>query len=98
MKPRLSVAMGITKVIFGVVWVILGVTGMVYGVRGVRWVGNSISQAIEELQLSIEVVNSLLTETIDVFDMVDQSLATVEGSTINAAIAMGELVRRLAPI
>jgi len=89
MKSRLDLTMGSLKAILSVIWVVVGLAGMLYGVRWIRWVGEAADQTIGQIRLNAEVVTSLLTETMDVFVMVDQSLSTVESSTIEAAIAMG---------
>ncbi len=89
MKTREKRLMEIWKAILSVIWVILGVAGMIFGVRGIRMAGDAIDQAIGGIRLTAGEVTSLLTETMDVFELVDQSLSTVEKSTIDAAIAMG---------
>ena len=89
MKTREKRLIKILKAILSVIWVILGVVGMIYGVRGIRRAGDAIDQAIGGIHITTEEITSLLTETMDVFELVDQSLSTVEKSTIDAAIAMG---------
>lgn len=89
MKNPLDVTMGLLRVVLSLVWVAVGLAGIVFGLRWIRSAGEAVDQTIEEIRLNADVVTSLLVETMDVFGMVDQSLSTVESSTIEAAIAMG---------
>jgi hypothetical protein len=91
MNSKLILAMGITKAVISVAWVLLGVVGMVYGVRGFNWLEGNVVRTFNEVQENIDLVATLLTETVDVFGMVDQSMSTVERSAIEAALATGEI-------
>ena len=85
---NLSILFGSLRVVIGVTWLILGLLGLRYGLRHIQNLGGTLDQSIRDIMINIDVVTDLLTETIDVFDMVDQSLSTVERNMIDASIAM----------
>lgn len=90
MKSKLTLAMRIMRAFISFLWIILGIFGIFVGVRGIRWAGNSLNKNIDAIHANIEVVGGLLDEMVEALGMVDQSLSTVERSTIDASIAMRE--------
>ena len=82
--------MGTLKTIISFLWMGLGVLGIVYGLRGLQWVEVQLDGNLTVLSQNIQVVNTLLNETTDVFDELDQVLSTIEISTINAGLALTE--------
>ena len=84
----LTLAFGVLKVFVAVVWIVISLVIIVYGQKYIQDVGDSLEQALGSLGQNIQVVSALLSETIDIFDMVDQALSTVEVNTIDAATTM----------
>jgi len=90
MKLFVNKVFGIAKLSFSVIWLILGIFGLIFGLKGIRSGGAAVNQNFTVLIENIDLVNALLEEMIDVVDMVDQSMATVERSMINAGLSLDE--------
>ena len=87
-ENTLTIIFGALKAIMAIVLIILAIIGGKFGIRFIQDIGLSMDQTLENVDQNIDIVSTLLTETIDIFDMIDQSLSTVEKNTIDAAIAM----------
>lgn len=90
MKMKLTLVMRTMRLFFCLLWIVLGIMGVIYGVRGIRWLDHSFSQSIDGLRVNIDVVADLLDEMVVGLNLVDQSLSTVERSTLEASNAMEE--------
>ncbi len=82
--------MGTLKAILGILWVGVFILGWIYGLRGIAWAADRSEIALTVLVTNLKDVNSLLGELTQVVDEVDQSIGTIESSTIDASIAVGD--------
>jgi len=82
--------MGIMRVVFGILWIGLFVLGFVHGLRGLDLVRVSLDQNFTVMIKNIHDVNLLLGEITDVMDRVEQFLGTIESSTIDASLTLGD--------
>lgn len=82
--------MGYFRILFNVLWVALGVTGIIYGLRGLEIIETSTINNLIIIDKNIEIVKNLLVEVVDVIEKIDQSLSTIEQSSIDAGIGLIE--------
>ena len=82
--------MGSLKAFLGVVWIGLLVFFLVYGRRGLGWAEKQMDDVLEITSQNLTDINALLFEIVDVMDMIDQSLGTIEEATTDASISLSE--------
>ena len=82
--------MGSLKAFLGVVWIGLLVFFLVYGRRGLDWAEKQMDDVLEITSQNLTDINALLFEIVDVMDMIDQSLGTIEEATTDASISLSE--------
>ena len=82
--------MGFLKVILGLVWIGLLAFFLVQGRTGLGLAQKQINRTFEIAGQNIADINALLFEIVDVMDMVDQSLGTIEEATTDASISLSE--------
>jgi hypothetical protein len=82
--------MGSLKAVLGIIWVGVFILGWIYGLRGIEWAADRSEIALTVLVTNLKDVNSLLGELTQVVEKVDQSIGTIESSTIDASIAVGD--------
>ena len=90
MKPTISKIMGFSRIIFNILWIAWGVVGIIYGLKGINYVDVAITNSLNVMEENIEIVKKMLGETIDVIEKIDQSLATIEQSSLDAGISLIE--------
>lgn len=90
MKHIITRFMGYSRILFNVLWVALGVTGIIYGLRGIEIIETATINNLIIIDKNIEIVKNLLVEVVDVIEKIDQSLSTIEQSSIDAGIGLIE--------
>lgn len=90
MESAASKIFGTLKAIVNVFWIGLGVVVLIYGIRSITWVNEKSDDTLTAVIQNIDIVNDLLIETIDVIEMVDETLSTLERSIIDAGLTMNE--------
>jgi hypothetical protein len=90
MKPIVSRIMGFSRIIFNILWIALGVAGIIYGLKGINFVESAMISNLNGMDENIEIVMNLLGEAVEVIDKVDQSLSTIEQSSIDAGLSLME--------
>lgn len=88
LKTRLSKVLGFSRITLNLIWIVIGVLGIIYGVKGFSYVEVSIKNNLRIADSNIEVLRDLLTESIDIVETIDQSIATIEQSSIDASLGL----------
>jgi tRNA A-37 threonylcarbamoyl transferase component Bud32 len=90
MKQKITRLMGYSRILFNIIWIALGISGIIYGLRGIKIVETAAINNLIVIEENIEIVKNLLVEAIDVIVKIDQSLSTIEQSSIDAGVGLIE--------
>jgi hypothetical protein len=88
LKTRVSQVLGFSRIILNLMWIVVGVLGIIYGVKGFSYVEVSIMNNLSIADSNIEILRNLLAESIDIVETIDQSIATIEQSSIDASLGL----------
>ncbi|KPL08114.1 hypothetical protein AMJ86_01905 [bacterium SM23_57] len=88
LKTRVSQVLGFSRIILNLMWIVVGVLGIIYGVKGFGYVEVSIMNNLSIADSNIEILRNLLAESIDIVETIDQSIATIEQSSIDASLGL----------
>jgi hypothetical protein len=88
LKTRLSRVLGISRITLNLLWIVVAVLGIIYGLKVFSYVEVSIINNLNLADSNIKILSDLLAESIDVVETIDQSISTIEQSSIDASLGL----------
>jgi len=88
MKSFSSRIIGFSKIAIHLTWILIGFLGIIYILKGFVFIEDATIENLNIVNLNIDVLKGLLNESIDVIETVDQSISTIEQSSIDAGLGL----------
>lgn len=88
MNRTSSRILGFSKIFLSLIWIIGGILGIFYGLKGLQHLETSALDNLNSVKSNIELLKQLINNSIDVVETTDQSLSTIEQSSIDAGLGL----------
>jgi hypothetical protein len=93
--------MVISKILSNIIWIVAAGIGIVYGIRGYELIDQASVKSSIIVDENINTILKILKDSVGVIEIVDQSLSTMERSSIDAGLSLIEsqpLVRKTSQV
>ncbi len=81
-------ALGYSKIVLNIIWIGVGVIGIIFGLKGFTFIQEKAINTQLVLDSNINTLKRVLGESIDIIETMEQSLATIERSSIDAGLSL----------